>query len=354
MKTLTWILSLLLLLLLAACGSDIDPGRTSAEPPVVEGLGIETLSSEALAGTQYFIGTVESLDRATLIARIDGRVGSLKVKAGDHVAAGALLLTIADTPTGSQLTGAESARQAAAARLHLAEQTLARFEKLKAGEAVTLQEFDRVASEAEQARGELKAAEARVEQARTVAAHARVIAPYAAQVASTLVETGATVMSGTPLLVLDRAGGWQVRLSCPETLAGRIQPGTILNIEVPALMRTFVASVTEVEPAVDPVSRSFQVKAALPDDPQLAAGFFARAAYVSGTTDTLLIPAVAVVTRGQLTGVYMVEDGILRWRLVKTGRLIGDRLEVLAGLALGEKVVVSGIDKAVSGARVEN
>jgi len=51
---------------------------------------------------------------------------------------------------------------------------------------------------------------------------------------------------------------------------------------------------------------------------------------------------------------YLVEDGLLHWRLVKTGRLIGDRLEVLAGLAGGEKVVVSGIDKAVSGSRVEN
>jgi len=354
MKSLTRALSLPLLLLLAACGSDIDPGRTTAEPPVVKGLGIATLSSEALAGTQYFVGTIESLDRATLTARIDGRIDSLKVKAGDHVAAGALLLTLADTPTGSQLAGAESARQAAAARLSLAEQTRLRFEKLKVGEAVTPQEFDRVTSEAEQARGELKAAEAGVEQARTVAGHARVTAPYAARVASILVETGATVMSGTPLLVLDRAGGWQVRLACPETLTGLIQPGTTLDIEVPALKRTFVASVTEVEPAADPASRSFQVKAALPADPQLAAGLFARAAYASGTIDTLLIPAVAVVTRGQLTGVYLVEDGLLHWRLVKTGRLIGDRLEVLAGLAGGEKVVVSGIDKAVSGARLEN
>jgi len=354
MKTLIRALSLPLLLLLAACGSDIDPGRTTAEPPVVKGLGIATLSSEALAGTQYFVGTVESLDRATLTARIDGRIDNLKVKAGDHVAAGALLLSLADTPTGSQLAGAESTRQAAAARLSLAEQTLLRFEKLRAGEAVTPQEFDRVASEAEQARGELKAAEAGVEQARTVAGHARVTAPYAAQVARILVETGATVMAGTPLVVLDRAGGWQVRLACPETLMGLIQPGTPLDIEVPSLKRTFVAAVTEVEPAADPASRSFQVKAALPADPQLAAGLFARAAYASGTTATLLIPAVAVVTRGQLTGVYLVEDGLLHWRLVKTGRLIGDRLEVLAGLAGGETVVVSGIDKAVSGSRVEN
>lgn len=354
MTTLDRLLSLLALTLLAACGSDIAPGRTSSEPPVVKGLTVATLGSEALPGTQFFVGTVESLDRAVITARIDGRVDSLKVRAGDRVAAGTLLLTLADTPTGPQLAGAESARQAAAARQALAEQTLARFVKLRASEAVTPQEFDRVASEAEQARAGLKTAEATEEQARTVAGYARVTAPYAARVASTRVEAGTTVMPGTPLLVLDRDGGWQARLDCPEALAGQIVPGTVLNVEVPSLQRSFTATVAEVEPDANPASRSFQIKAALADDPRLAAGLFARATHAGGATDSLLLPAAAVATRGQLTGVYVVEDGLLRWRLVKTGRKVGERLEVLTGLAAGEKVVVSGVDKAVSGARVEH
>ncbi len=354
MIRLTTTLPVLLLGLLTACGSDIGPGRTTAEPAAVKGLTVQALGSEALPGMQFFVGTVESLDRATLTARIDGRVGSLLVKAGDRVAAGALLLTIADTPTGAQLTGAESARQTAAARLALAEKTLSRFEKLKASEAVTPQEYDRVASEAAQARGDLQSAEAAVAQARTVAGYARVTAPYAARVASTAVEAGSTVFPDTPLLILDRTGGWQARLACPETLAGRIVAGTVLNIEVPSLQRSFSATVSEVEPATDPASRTFQVKAALPDDPQLAAGLFARAAYAGGMAETLLLPAAAVVIRGQLTGVYVVEDGILRWRLIKTGHTVDNRVEVLAGLASGEKVVVSGVDKAVNGARAEN
>lgn len=347
------ILSLLSLALLAACGGDIAPGRTGNEPPVVKGLGIQALGAEALPGTDLFVGTVESLDRAVLTARLDGRVGQLRVKAGDQVAAGALLLTIVDHPAGARLAEAESGREAAAARLTLAEQTLARFEKLKAGEAVTPLEYDRVASEAAQARGALQAAAAAVDQARTMAGYARVTAPFAARVASTAVEVGTTVFPGTPLLVLDRAGGWQVQFACPETLAGQIVSGTALNVEIPALQRTLIARVTEVEPAADPASRSFQVKAALPADPQLSAGLFARAAHAAAISDTLLLPAVAVVTRGQLTGVYVVEDGILRWRLVRLGRALGDRFEVLAGLEAGAQVVVSGTERAVNGARVE-
>ena len=354
MKRLTCSLVLLSLILVTACGSDVPPGRTTAEPPPVKGLVIETLGSKGIPTTSNFVGTVESLDRATLTARIDGRVGNLNVKAGDRVAAGSLLLTIADTPTETQLEGAESAQQAAAARLTLAEQTLARYAKLKTSEAVTPQEYDRVVSEAVQAKGAMKSAEAAVAQARTVAGYTRVTSPFTAQVVSTLVEAGTTVMPGTPLLVLDRDGGWQARLTCPETLAGKIVTGVVLKVEIPSLQRNFPGTVSEIAPATDPASRSFLVKASLPDDPQLAAGLFARAAYEGGTTDTLLIPAAAVVTRGQLTGVYVVEDGRLHWRLVKTGRAISNRLEVLSGLVTGEKVVISGVEKAVSGARVEN
>jgi RND family efflux transporter MFP subunit len=316
-------------------------------------LGIQGVGVEALPGAQFFVGTVESLDRGQLAARIDGRVDSLRVKAGERVAAGTLLLTITDTPAGGRLAETESARRGAAAQLQLAEQTLARYRQLQASEAVTPQEFDRVASAAETARNALQAAEAAVAQARTVAGYTRVTAPYAARIARVEVEVGSTVLPGTPLLVLDRTGGWQARLDCPETLSGRMLPGTVLQIEVPAIGRTFPATVAEAQPATDPGSRSFQVKATLPDDPALAAGLFARASHATAVSDTLLLPATALVTRGQLTGVYVVEEGRLHLRLVKTGRRVDGRFEVLAGLSPGEQVVTSGVERAVNGARVE-
>lgn len=341
------------MILLAACGGDIPPGRTAAEPAVVKGLAIVAVGSEALPAAHPLVGTVESRDRAVLAARLDGRVERLHVRAGDRVAAGALLLTFADTPAGARLTEAESAHRAVEARLALAEQTLARYEKLRASEAVTPQEYDRAAGEAQQARGAAQAAAAAVAQARTVAGYARVTAPFAGTVATTAVETGATVMPGTPLLTLDRAGGWQARLAVPESLAGRLRPGAPLQVEVPALGASFAATVGEVEPAADPASRAFLIKADLPDDPRLSAGLFARGVHAGAASDRLLLPAAALITRGQLTGVYVVEDGRLRWRLVKTGRAVGERLEVLSGLTAGEQVVAGGAERAVSGARVE-
>lgn len=347
------ILPTLLLGLLTGCG-DITPGRTDSEPAPIKGLGVMTLGSEALPASQMFVGTVESLDRGVIAARIDGRVGTIAVRAGDRVAAGALLLTIADTPAGAHLSEVESAREAANARQQLAEQTLERYRRLRAGEAVTPLEFDRVASEAEQARSALQAADAAVRQARTTAGYTRVTAPFAGRIVRRDVEVGSTVLPGTPLLVIDRSGGWQMRFDCPETLAGQIVAGSTLEVEIPSLHSTFPATVVEIQPAADPASRSFRAKASLPDDPRLAAGLFARAAHAAAASDTLLLPAAAVVTRGQLTGVFVVEENRLHLRMIRTGRTLGDRVEVLAGLSAGEAVVVNGTERAVSGARVEN
>lgn len=345
--------ALALLPLLAACGGDIAPGRSSAEPPAVKGLTIESAGTSALPAGEFLPATVESVDRGVLAARLDGRVATVKVKAGDRVAAGALLLTLADTPVGDQLNAAEGERRAAASRAELAGQTLARYERLRASEAVTPLEYDRVAAEASAARSSLAAAEALAAAARTRAGYSRVTAPYAARVAQVAVEAGATVMPGTPLVVLDRSSGWQLLFACPEALAGQLAIGAALQAEIPSLQRSVTATVSEIAPAADPASRSVQVKATLADDPQLTAGLYARVAVGTAPVERLLLPATAVVTRGQLTGVYAVTDGRLQWRLVKTGRTVGERVEILSGLVAGEQVVTAGTERALHGARVE-
>lgn len=341
-------------LLLAACGGEVEPGRSSAEAPVVTGLTLQLVGPSALAARQDYVGSVESSDRATLTARIDGRVGRIAVREGETVAAGALLLTIEGNAAAPRLAEAEGLRQAAAARLSLAEKTAARFRQLHAAEAVTAQEMDRVESELLQAREGVRAADAAVAQAQTFVAQTRVTAPYAARVVQRSVEVGSTVLPGSPLLVLDRAGDWQVRLSVPESEIGGLALGDELNVEIPARQLTLSGRVVELQPASDPGSRSFQVKLALPAQAQLSAGLFARVGRSAPSGEALLLPMSAVVTRGQLAGIFVVDQQLLRFRLVKTGRQVGENVEILSGLTSGETVVVGGLERARSGARVGN
>jgi RND family efflux transporter MFP subunit len=345
--------SLIFCLLLTACGPDIEPGRTEAQRPVVRGLPLTTVAPTALPEAETFVGTLESPDRGVLAARVDGRVGRIAVREGQLVEAGQLLLTIEGNPASHRLNEAEGAKKAAQAGLELAEQTAARYRRLFAREAVTPQEMDRISAELEMSRQNQRSAAAAVETARTALGYTRVTAPYASRLVRREVEEGTTVLPGTPLLVLDRQGAWRVRTRLPEKLFGRVAEGDAVSVEIPAAGKTLEGALAEISPAADPQSRDFEVKVAIVDDRGLSAGMYARVSFVGAARPALLVPLSAIVQRGQLSGLYVVGDGILHFRLVRIGRRLDDRVEILSGLAAGATIVATDTEKAQDGARVE-
>lgn len=340
-------------LLLAACGGEIEPGRNEAQRPVIGGLSMLTVTATELPAAESFVGTLESPDRSVLVARTDGRVGRITVREGEPVQAGQLLLTIEGNPASHRLAEAEGASQAAAAGLALAEQTAQRYRRLFAREAVTPQEMDRVSAELEIARQQQRSAKAAVKAARTALATTQVTAPYAGRLVRREVEEGSTVLPGMSLLVLDRQGQWRARAKLPETLIGRVTSGDAVDVEIPAVGQIFRGKVVEIIPAADPQSRAFEVKVEFAGGSELRAGMYARVGLAGAARPTLLVPAAAIVQRGQLSGLYVVEDGILHFRLVRAGRSLDDQIEILAGLAEGTTIVASGTEKARHGAQVE-
>jgi RND family efflux transporter MFP subunit len=352
----------------AACGERIEPGRQQGDPPLIRGLVLATVQESPLDSGDSFVGVLESSERAALAARIDGRVAAIAVRVGEQVRAGQLLVTIEDNQAGAglaqaqaALSGARSAVSAAEARLALAEKTAERYRRLAAAEAVTRQELDRVEAELQVAGQDLAAAQAAVarsQAARAAAteevAYSRVLAPFAGQVVRREVEAGSTVQPGTPLLVLDQLGRAQVRAQIPESRIDRLRLAGEVLVEVPSLGASWRAHVVEIAPAADPRSRSFLVKAQLPEGLEVASGLFARLYLPSEAETALLIPQSALVQRGQLHGVYTVLDGLLHYRLVKTGRELNGQVEILSGLRTGETIVVEGVRQARHGAKVEN
>ena len=355
-KYLTGMGSLLLSLsLLAGCGGEIEPGRTVGEAPKASNLTVATAEASLLAGAEMFVGTVESSARGMMTSRIDGRVKRIAVSEGQSVAQGALLVTIEDNVAGDRLAEAEGARQAAEARASLADKTFERYQNLFAQQAVTPQEMDRVSAELEMARQQLRSAEASVSAARTAASYSRVVAPYAGRVVRKEVREGSTVMPGTPLVVLDRAGKLQVRAEIGDAWASKIQTGQSLSVELPALEKRRAAKVDDGLPASDPRSRSFQIVLDLPEDAEIRAGLYARVYVGQPEVPTVLVPRTAVVQRGQLYGVFVVdEQNTLRYRLVRPGRVHDDKIELLAGLSPGMRYVTAGVDQAVNGAVLED
>jgi hypothetical protein len=104
---------------------------------------------------------------------------------------------------------------------------------------------------------------------------------------------------------------------------------------------------------VDPASRTFTVKINL-SGRGLRSGAFGKALFQVGSRQAVAVPAAAVVERGALTSVWAVSpQGIARLRLVRLGKTVGSRVEVVSGLNPGEKIVTAGADKVTDGAKLQ-
>lgn len=356
------------LLSLTACGESIEPGQTSVEPVVVSGLTTTLVEPSAVAARYVLPGTLESSDRGVLTARISGQVARVLVNEGQVVQPGAAMLVLTGETVTSGLHSAEGNVTAAERHLDeaeayqaLAEATYARFLVLREARAVTPHEFDKVQADRDAAAQRLAAARAALavsraqrDSARIMADQATVKAPYAATVAEILVDMGSTVLPGTPLFKLDRSGPWLVRVAFPENLATGHRLGDSFRVEIPTQGKVLTGHLTEMLPTVDPGSRTITAWLTLPEDASLQSGLFARVLMAEKSDmTTLMVPSTAVVTRGQLKGVYVVEDNILHYRMVQTGNVHLDQIEIISGLRGGEEIIAAELAKAHHGARLE-
>ena len=142
----------------------------------------------------------------------------------------------------------------------------------------------------------------------------------------------------------------------------KVRLDTPVRISIDALgPQEFSSRVTEIVPASDPGSRSSTVKIDLFDgkggavgQTVLRSGLFGKARFAVGQKQLIKVPQKAILQRGQLTGVFVVDpSNIVRLRLIKTGKQYADQLEVLSGLNDGDRIVVEGIEKVKEGDRVQ-
>ncbi|MBR9981387.1 MAG: efflux RND transporter periplasmic adaptor subunit [Desulfatitalea sp.] len=369
---------------LAGCGEKIGPGTTAG--PAEVGV-VQAPVAEARISQEPFVyeavATINARTASTIAAKLMGTVQAVHVRQGDRIKAGDLLVTIDPRTVTAQLeqaqgatnearralASAQSARDAAAAAAELAENTFRRYEQLQRENSVSRQEFDEVQSRYLQARATLAQTEAMVEAARSriqqadaalrqsavALKDARVTAPYDGQVVNKMVEEGDLAAPGMPLLTVEQEGLFCADLVLPERHIQAVREGMAAQVVVPALGdRAVEGIVGRIVPAADTRSRSFEIKVAMPEGLDLKTGLFARVRIPLGGTGVLLVPEGAVRAEGQLTGVFVVgDDGITRFRLVRTGTYYGDRVEIISGLREGQRYVTAVPLTLQDGMRVE-
>jgi RND family efflux transporter MFP subunit len=168
--------------------------------------------------------------------------------------------------------------------------------------------------------------------------YARITAPEAGVVLGRFVEPGDLALPGKPLITLRTKDSLRLEAHVREGLIAKVAPKDQLKVEIGTLAQTVMAEVEEIVPYADPDSRTFVVKAALPDIAGLYPGMFAKLLIPVRTQEVVLVPAAAVRRVGQLELIFVKKGQHWRSRFVKSGRRIGDEVEILSGLSGKETI----------------
>ena len=331
--------SLLGVFLLSACGKH-EPETHSVLP---EGSAVSVkvfaAAMQPHQAVEEIVGTVRSKQQAVVEAKVSGRVEQYLAVPGESVKAGDLLVQL-------DVREIEAKVESAKAVLEQANRELARYTQLVSQNAATRQELE--ATEARQ-----KVAAAALSETETMLSYARVTAPFDGVVTRKLAEIGDMAMPGKPLVEVESPTALRFETDLPEAILNRVTAGQKLAVKVSAVESLLEGTVSEIAPVADAMSRTFRVKLDLPQTKGMRTGQFGRVVVPVSESEILAVPTSAVVKRGQMESVFVVRDGRAWLRLVKTGKVLGDRVAILSGLEAGDEIVGEVPERMMDGQQVE-
>lgn len=373
-----------------------------AETTLAPATTVETLTLHArsIANTVELSGTIRPLDQATLSTRVTGRIIQSSLEAGDRFRKGDVLAQIDVMDMTAQTSQAQagvaqaqaevvrsqatlnqlkSQRLEVRAALRLAQINQSRMVQLQAEGAVSQSQLDQANTTLDEARARVTQSEAGIRQAEAAIAQSRaalsraksgvisastsesygtLVAPFDGVVVQKLAYEGEMTAPGTALLKVESPDRLQLEISVPEENLRFVQVGQPVQVGVDAVNQTLNATIGQIVPAADPNSRSFLIKIPLNHSGRLISGMFGRITLSLGEEqEAILIPVRALIQRGQLQGVFVVNTNnaqstaVLRW--VKTGQQRNEQIEIVSGLMTGDRIVITNIHQLSDGQLID-
>ncbi|MGO9586153.1 MAG: efflux RND transporter periplasmic adaptor subunit [Limisphaerales bacterium] len=323
--------------LLAGCRAKVEPPVSGNLLPAA--VRVQTVENKQRVATEEVVGTVRAKLHSIIEAKISGRIEQMLVVPGQNVKMGELLMQLDAREVPAQLDRALAVRQQA-------ESDLKRATDLIQQKILSQSEYDN-------AQSKFRVADAAAKEAEAMLGYTKVIAPFDGVITRKYADVGDLAAPGKSLLEMEDARDLRLEADVPEAVISHLTLGDKLGVRVSGVTNELEGVVSEIAPSADPNSRTFLVKLDLPATPGLRAGQFGRAAMPVGETSALRVQASAVVQRGQMELVFVVVNGHAQLRIVKTGKRIGDEVELVSGVDAGEKVVVDGAANLVDGQPVE-
>ncbi len=383
---LIYILVTLFFVSILSCGHDEDNNDSKKITTFPEPVEVATVQTTKIPIFYEAVGTIKAKASTLLSSKVPGHIKNINVNEGDKVAAGDVIVLIDDRGINAKLDQARAAyesskkaldeignsinqararKEQAEANLSLAQATYTRYENLYREKATSDQEFDTVKaklqvsraqvneaaegisslmSKKDQVASSIEQAKSAVEEANVMKSYTTVTAPFDGIIIKKHVEVGSLAVPGVPLMTLENPQGFQLEVDVREKeFANKVKTGRKVAVKIDALSdKVIYGRVAEIVPAADPMTRTFKVKIALPELPSIKSGMYGKAMCFRGERDGILIPRNAYIKRGQLEQVFTVDsDNIAVLRLIKTGKIFEDEIEVLAGLLEGDRIIIN-------------
>jgi len=362
----------------AACSHPEPAAKPAGTAVAVTAIPV---AAQDLADTLETGGSVRARLVATVVSRIMAEVQSVDVAPGQRVRSGQTVIRLdarelqanqlraaaAQASARNGLVVADADRQAADAALTLARVTHQRLSDLRSRNSATQHELDEAVAGLRATESRLRAADARIAEATSaldaaaaatrvasvMLSYASLQAPFDGVVTEQRVDQGNMASPGQPLLTIEDTQRFTLEVRLDESRATLVRLGQ----DVPVIFDSPAAAspagggapatgvtgrVTEISRVLGAGSHDFLVKIALPASAAgLRTGMYGRALLTGPPHRGIAVPSSALVRRGQLSYVFVAgSDGRAHLRMVNAGDGLGDRVEIRAGLAAGDRVIV--------------
>lgn len=356
MKKIVKVLVLVILISTISCGkktADITDNRAAV--PV-------TVATPSAASESYITtsGKIEAVQNANLSTRMMGYVTNVYVKVGEKVSKGQLLMSINSADINAQKAQVSASIAEATAAFNNAEKDYNRFKALFETNSASQKEMDDISAHYEMAKARLEAATQMKNQVNAQLSYSNITAPFGGVITGKFVNNGDMASPGMPLLSMENTGKFQVTAMVPESEISKIKTNSKAKVVIKSTNKIIEATVTEVSSSATNTGGQYLVKVVLDDNSkEVLSGMFVNVQFESvksnanQNTNQVLIPINALITQGQLKGIYTISSentAILRW--LHVGKNYGDKIEVLSGLKADENYIVSADGKLYNGAKV--
>ena len=381
----------------SGCSGDNSAAATTDATSATEASAIAVATATAVEQpiTRFVevTGTLTAEEQAEVAAEVSGRVVATPVERGSRVSEGSELVRITDVEVRAQAQEAEANTGQIEARLGLtdggrfeidrvpevanakaaydlaqadferAQMLLDRkllpqadFDRNRTQREAAQRQYDIARNSAEQQYQSLLAARARLTLAQKALTDTVVRAPFEGLIEQRLVSIGDYVTRGTKVASVIRINPLRVELTVPGQYLSEVAAGRAVTLEVDAFRgRTFTGRIRYVSPVLRTDTRALVVEAVVPNDSgQLKPGLFATAKIEQASeTPAVLVPASALINVTGAARVYLIKaDDTAEERLVTTGQVLGDLVEITSGLKAGDTVATSNVAQLTDGARV--